>query len=115
MAEEEFKCPYCGRKTSLYERYCIFCDHDISKEREKMEKPACFIATAAYGSPFAAEIDVLRRWRNERLYGNFLGELFVKVYYLVSPPIAKVVYKSIVLKKIVRAVLKPVIRVLRNR
>jgi len=33
------KCPYCGRKLREHERYCDFCEQDITKEVEKAEKP----------------------------------------------------------------------------
>lgn len=48
----------------------------------------CFIATACYGDIEATEVNVLRAFRNEVLVGNLAGELFCRVYYRVSPPIA---------------------------
>lgn len=118
MADIQFRCPYCGKVTRPYERYCDFCERDISKVRDKMEKEkregACFIATAAYGTPFAREIDVLRDWRDNSLKKNFLGVLFVKVYYKISPPIARFIARRGKLRKLVRVILKPMVRVLRK-
>ena len=74
---------------------------------------ACFIATAAYETPFASEIDVLRDFRDDILMANTLGRIFVRFYYTVSPPIAKVIAKSEVLRKIVRGVLNPIVFILR--
>lgn len=33
------KCPYCGRELREHERYCDFCEQDISKVVDKAEKP----------------------------------------------------------------------------
>jgi transcription elongation factor Elf1 len=118
MAEDRFRCPYCGKETHLYERYCAHCEHDISKHRDKMEakdrSQHCFIATAAYGTPFAYEIDVLRDWRDNSLNTNSLGRAFVKFYYKVSPPIARFISKRKKLRKLVRIILKPIVGFLRK-
>ena len=33
------KCPQCGRTLREHERYCDFCEQDITKEVEKEEEP----------------------------------------------------------------------------
>jgi len=48
----------------------------------------CFIATAAYGTPAATEIDVLRDFRDDILRRNRLGVFMIQLYYRTSPPIA---------------------------
>ena len=69
----------------------------------------CFIAAAAYGTPMANEIDVLRAVRDDYLLGTSLGSLFVEMYYRVSPPIADVVAQNPPLAALVRLLLVPVI------
>jgi len=69
----------------------------------------CFIATAAYGTPLATEINVLRDLRNTYLLNNAAGTLFVDTYYRLSPPIADAVSKSPALRSAVRVVLTPII------
>ncbi len=59
-----------------------------NKDSDDILDTGCFIATAAYGSPDAAEIDVLRRFRDEFLLHNYPGKAFVAVYYATSPPVA---------------------------
>ena len=72
----------------------------------------CFIATAAYGTPYDSKIDVLRNWRDDSLREFAIGRTFIKIYYFLSPPIAKIVSKSKILRAIVRIILSPIIHVL---
>lgn len=62
----------------------------------------CFIATAAYGTPTAAQIDVLREFRDKSLVTNTFGATFVKTYYTYSPPIADFIAQNRVLKWYIR-------------
>lgn len=72
----------------------------------------CFIATAAYGSPWAGEVNVLRRFRDRVLMPRAWGRAFVRLYYRLSPPLADQVAKRVWLKTSVRVLLNPVVRVL---
>jgi len=69
----------------------------------------CFIATAAYGSPMADEIGVLRQFRDQYLLTNPVGRAFVDLYCEVSPPIAEFITEHPDLKPIVRAGLGPAV------
>jgi hypothetical protein len=75
----------------------------------------CFIATAAYGTPMAEEINTLRRFRDEEMEPNLLGKHLVTLYYDVSPSLARVIARSESLKAFVRLNLKPIIRSLETR
>jgi hypothetical protein len=69
----------------------------------------CFIATAAYGTPMAEEIQILREFRDEYLLNSPVGEALVEFYYKVSPPIAEFITEHPSLKPIVRAGLLPAV------
>jgi hypothetical protein len=69
----------------------------------------CCVATAAYGSPMAEEIEILREFRDEHLLTNPAGQALVDLYYRVSPPIAEFVTEHPSLKPIVRAGLLPAV------
>mgnify|MGYP007063423738 FL=1 len=75
----------------------------------------CFIATAAYGTPFAEEIDVLRNWRDEFLEASYPGRLFIRTYYSLSPPVADNISESDGKRKIVRTALGPIVKVLKDK
>jgi len=69
----------------------------------------CFIATAAYGTPMAEEIGILRKFRDEYLLTNPIGATLVEFYYRVSPPIAQFIAEHPRLKPVVRAGLLPAV------
>ncbi|MFH1752563.1 MAG: CFI-box-CTERM domain-containing protein, partial [Candidatus Omnitrophota bacterium] len=74
----------------------------------------CFIATAAYGTPMAAEIDILCAFRDRHLLKNRLGKAFVKFYYKNSPPLADYIGERPYLRRIVRGMLRPVVALVRS-
>jgi uncharacterized repeat protein (TIGR02543 family) len=74
----------------------------------------CFIATAAYGSPTAEQLDVLREFRDGALLESAVGSQFVDLYYRLSPPIADFISGSSFLRTVVRELLvDPVVWVVR--
>lgn len=72
----------------------------------------CFVATAAYGSPLAEEIDVLRRFRDEILLTNALGRAFVDVYYEHGPALAAWIAEDEDRRSAARALLSPIVALL---
>ena len=82
-------------------------DYEITANFE--EAGGCFIATAAYGTPMAEEIEILREFRDEYLLTNPLGQALVGLYYRASPPIAEFITEHLTLKPIVRAGLLPAV------
>jgi len=72
----------------------------------------CFIATAAYGTPSAKQIDVLREFRDVVLLKSTAGSQFVALYYQFSPPIADFIAGNELLRILVRELLvDPIVRV----
>jgi uncharacterized repeat protein (TIGR02543 family) len=72
----------------------------------------CFIATAAYGSPTAQQLDVLRGFRDGVLLESTAGSQLVDLYYRLSPPVADFISGSGILRTLVRELLvDPVARV----
>jgi len=62
----------------------------------------CFIATAAYGTPSAEQIDVLREFRDSVLLESTAGSQFVALYYQLSPPVADFISGNSFLRTLVR-------------
>jgi hypothetical protein len=77
--------------------------------RKPGEVDACFIATAAYGSVLANDVEMLRRFRDTLLRHSVLGELAVETYYTFGPPVAGVVGESDLLRASARGILAPIV------
>ncbi|UCE62635.1 MAG: DUF11 domain-containing protein, partial [Nitrospirota bacterium] len=69
----------------------------------------CFIATAAYGSPLAREVELLRQFRDQYLLPSTAGQLLVEAYYFFSPPMAAFISQQPVLKAVIRVALWPLV------
>ncbi|MFP4006231.1 MAG: CFI-box-CTERM domain-containing protein [Candidatus Hadarchaeia archaeon] len=96
----KYECPECGG---------VFY-HDTDRKRQ-----GCFIATAAYGTPFSKDINVLRRFRDSYLVHREWGKKLVSAYYTLSPPVANLISKSENLRKVVRKALKPIVEIFKRR
>ncbi len=71
----------------------------------------CFIATVAFGSPLAKQVQILREFRDRFLLTNRSGKKFVDWYYLHGPGWAQAIEKQPFLKSVMRIVLYPVIAI----
>jgi hypothetical protein len=69
----------------------------------------CFIATAAFGSKFEKQVQLLRRFRDFYLLSNSIGRAFVRAYYRYSPPMADFIARHDTLRMMVRWSLVPFI------
>ena len=71
----------------------------------------CVIASAAYGSELAPEVQFLRAFRDKSVQSTFAGASFLKVfnsfYYSFSPTVASVVAENPALSHIVRLLIYP--------
>lgn len=74
-----------------------------------LDNKKCFIATAAFGSQMAPQVDLLRQFRNQFLLTHSWGVWFVKFYYRTSPPIAEFISQHDTLRTVIRTLLWPLI------
>jgi len=65
----------------------------------------CPVATAAYGTPTAERLDVLREFRDVVLLQSAVGSHFVALYYHLGPPIGDFVARTQTSRTLVRKLL----------
>ncbi|MDH4299292.1 MAG: hypothetical protein OEV57_05580 [Dehalococcoidia bacterium] len=74
----------------------------------------CFIATAAYGTDTAKQLDILREFRDTILLPNSLGAKLVSFYYKTSPAIANFISQREILRTVVRTgFVDPIVKMLK--
>ncbi len=70
----------------------------------------CFIATAACGSICAPDVLILQNYRDKYLLLNPFGQWLFRQYYRVSPRLAKLIRRSLIMRLIVRySIIKPLV------
>lgn len=99
------------RKAEIYQRSAK--NPAVIKQFLKMSsesRPRCFVATAAFESVYALEVQQLRFFRDHQLKKHRWGRHFTKWYYRVSPRIACLLDKHSWAKPAVRGLLRLLIK-----
>jgi len=85
-----------------------------ANDEKPKDKSSCFVATAAYGTPMAEDIDVLRTYRDDVLADSPHGQAFIDWYYQNGPVAADFIANRPILRFGVRElVLRPMVGALR--
>lgn len=97
-------------RVSAYNDYgsTIYSNEATAQTREK-EYSGCFIATAAYGSLLEPQVQLLRDFRDRYLIISQPGRVFLDLYYSYSPPVARFIADSDILRFLVRWSLLPLV------
>jgi hypothetical protein len=82
--------------------------------REFKQLSGCFIATAAYGGPMAARVNLLRTARDRARGASALAAAAADLYARSSPPLAGILRGTEAGRAVVRALLAPVVGLLEN-
>jgi hypothetical protein len=78
------------------------------------KKGPCFVATAAFGSAMQPEVELLQRFRDERLSRHAAGMFAIRVYNSIGPPLAGLVRRSALCRRIAREAIRALCAVLRR-
>jgi tetratricopeptide (TPR) repeat protein len=75
--------------------------NDLAKGIKKPQQSSgCFVATAAFGTPYEPIIDIYREYRDKHLSGSTLGRLAIRCYAVLGPLGARLVIRSDTLKRV---------------
>ena len=100
----------CGPGTESVNGICQVIQ---TEEPEEEKGGGCLIATAAYGSEMAPQVQLLREIRDNQLMNTESGSAFMtgfnELYYSFSPTIADMERESPIFKEIVKAGLTPML------
>ena len=103
--------PTCGQGTELVNGIC-----QVVKTEGKGKGGACLIATAAYGTELAPQIQFLREIRDNTVMSTASGMAFMtgfnQLYYSFSPTIADLEREHPIFQEAVRAFITPMISTL---
>ena len=72
----------------------------------------CFIATATYNDFNHPNVIQLRQFRDDILLHQWLGRVFIKAYYAISPTIATIIKNNEGLKKVSLALLNRIVKMI---
>lgn len=81
-----------GRKIGTSDRQIFgggYNHYDMKGNKIGSSNEGCYIATCVYGSYDCPEVLVLRRYRDNVLKSSFIGRLFIRIYYAVSPHLVR--------------------------
>jgi len=99
------------RKAEIFQRSAK--NPAVIKQFLKMSsesRPRCFVATSAFESVYAVEVQQLRFFRDHQLRNYKWGRSFIRWYYRVSPRFACLLDKHSWTKPAVRALLRALIK-----
>ena len=103
--------PTCGAGTKLVNGIC-----QVVKTEEPKDGGGCLIATAAYGSELAPQVQFLREIRDNTVMSTSSGTAFMsgfnQLYYSFSPTIADMERENPMFQEAVRAFITPMISTL---
>ena len=116
--DDRINCPSCGKKIvprmityrgEPEKSVCPYCAATV-KEFSK-----CFIATAVYNDASCDEVRTLRYFRDNYLNTNTIGQLFIRIYYKISPPIATWLRDKPRISLIIKGLLDIVVKYITNQ
>ena len=108
----------CGKNGATAQAFMVRAPESTRQSRSIAFAPSgvplahaggCFVATAAFGSPFEEHVNTLRRFRDRIMLKCAIGKSLCDVYYRYGPVLAKAIEKRSWARAIVRFALTPLV------
>lgn len=87
----------------------------ISNVSKKHKSEGCYIATMAYGDYNHPQVKLLRTYRDVILNSNYIGRLFIRIYYATSPTIVKILNNKNGINSVIRSLLDRFVAYIKER
>lgn len=101
---DKFNFSHTEKTSALKNKFIVLAPRGEDHEKDRNPN-ACFVATVAYGSYDAPQVQVLRRYRDTSLARTMHGRAFIRAYYALGPHLANLLKDRLVVIKLVRRVL----------
>jgi tetratricopeptide (TPR) repeat protein len=86
----------------------------LNTNKSPRKNGGCYVATCVYGSYDCPEVWTLRRYRDGYLSNSWLGRLFIRIYYAVSPKIVESIGDRKWFNRLCKPVIDSIVRTLHN-
>lgn len=112
-------CANCDKSFSVWVCSKCGCENPTSKTLyligQKISS-GCFIATAVCGSESDPDVIALKYLKDRVFLSSRVGQLVVGLYYIISPPVARILSTNLFLRKIIHGVfIHPIANICRSR
>ena len=100
---------------------CLFCNGTLEKQKctccgeTNYDQSGCYVATCVYESYDCPQVWTLRRFRDDILATNWLGRLFIRTYYAISPTLVSWFGKTNWFKKLWKGTLDRIVENLKSK
>jgi hypothetical protein len=91
-------------------------ENGVAEAQESLNnaKKSCYVATCVYGSYDCPQVWTLRRYRDNRLSKSWLGRMFIRVYYAISPKVVELFGNRKWFNRLCKPIIDSIVRGLQN-
>lgn len=104
---EVFKTDFYDKNKKVEDKYISI---TTGKTKDSSEKSGCYIATMVYKDYDHPNVLTLREFRDKKLSKNFLGRIFIRIYYFTSPKFVSVFKNNKRVNSTIRKILDRIVQ-----
>ncbi len=89
-------------------------DNPTINQSSSQQKEGCYIATMVYGDYNHPSVVELRSYRDNSLDKTYLGKLFIKIYYQISPVLVRKIEHKSSINNLIKSILDKIVYKLKS-